>query len=325
MNPNNKPRLLITIQLIQPAILATLLCCGITLTTCISEPELTCQNNNDCFENEYCSESACFNRCGDFNGECLPGNSCKNGLCCKDERCTSPVVTIPEGDFNMGCDESTGVRCSPNAKPGHKVSVSEFKIDITEITVSQYRTCYESEHCPKPGQYSEFCNWDISGRENHPVNCIDWFNAKSYCEWAGKRLCSESEWEKAARGNDNRQYPWGNTSDTACNYAMLNGCDDEGTKPAGSLESCIYELHDMLGNVAEWVEDDWHESYLAAPTDGSAWITDARDLIVIRDLMPHRVFRGGAYTDNINSTRSFTRMEDHPDNGNPNIGVRCCY
>jgi formylglycine-generating enzyme required for sulfatase activity len=170
------------------------------------------------------------------------------------EPAPAAMVSVPAGPFFMGCNEAVDTECGPNEKPGDSVTVAAFRIDRTEVTVAQYRQCVDAGKCMQPDTGTD-CNWKKKvDRNEHPINCVDWFQAKSYCEWAGKRLPTEKEWEKAARGTDARIYPWGN--DCWSGRANVGG---NGTMPVGSHQSWAspYGALDMAGNVWEWVSDDF--------------------------------------------------------------------
>ena len=224
---------------------------------------------NQCAEGEWCNSGECSSscsfeiceglcrdfdndpdNCGGCGNQCRDLETCQVGLCCSNERCYSPMVTIPAGSFMMGCNESVDSNCDEDGReePYHDVNIPEFEVDVTEVTLGQYRVCVEDYHCSAPDTEDEECNWEHSERENHPVNCVDWYEAKAYCEWSGKRLCSESEWEKAARGTDGRVYPWGNEEPTD-ERAVIQGSLSQ----VGSKLPCVYGLYDMVGNVSEWV------------------------------------------------------------------------
>jgi serine/threonine-protein kinase len=204
----------------------------------------------------------------------------------------SKMVKVPAGEFWMGCNEKVDQECDADEKPGRSVSVDAFSIDRTEVTVAQYRDCVEAGRCTDPATTGS-CNWGQAGRDDHPVNCVDWSKAKAYCEWAGKRLPTEAEWEKAARGTDGRKYPWGN--DWSASKANVG---DDGTKPVGSYPSGAspYGAVDMAGNVWEWVSDK---------------VGDGRGL------------RGGSWNNNARLARASNRFSYDPDTRSNYVGFRC--
>ncbi len=197
----------------------------------------------------------------------------------------------------------------------HNVTLSDYYLLKTEVTVKQYSLCVaDNNRCTLPSTASETCNWGMTGREDHPVNCVDWSQAKSFCRWAeGTRLPSEAEWEYAARSEgQDIDYPWGNET-ASCDYAVMRrvgnteqeglGCGMETTmpvcsKPAGNTNE---GLCDMAGNVYEWVEDDFQGSYANAPTDGTPWINTQGRLTV-------RVRRGGGLGSDADHVRATGRV-----------------
>ncbi len=193
-------------------------------------------------------------------------------------------VRIPGGSFRMGSNEQS------DEKPVHEVRVKTFELAKSEVTVGQYGACVKAGKCTAPDT-GEYCNWGKSGREQHPVNCVDWNQARAFSVWVGGRLPTEAEWEYAARsGGKARKYPWGNEKAT-CARAVMNdggrGCGRRSTWPVCSKPkgNSAQSVCDLAGNVWEWVEDVYAESYAGAPTDGSArtggW--------------SYRVFRGGCW------------------------------
>jgi formylglycine-generating enzyme required for sulfatase activity len=196
---------------------------------------------------------------------------------------------VQAGCFIMGDSKAMSV----NEHPSHMVTVPEFKLDKYEVTTAQYKACVDAVGCTAAETHSG-CNYNISGKENHPINCISWEQSKAYCAWAGKRLPTEAEWEKAARGIDERKYPWGN-SELDCDHAVQNAtsCGNSGTAPVGSKPAGAspYGVMDMIGNVWEFIEDDWHDGYTNAPSDGSAWIDVPRT--------SYRVMRGQSWKDTV--------------------------
>ena len=199
-------------------------------------------------------------------------------------------VSIPGGSFQMGSDD---LEAYDNEQPVHQVTVPGFEMARTEVTVAQYRKCVDAGVCTEPATDSR-CNWNVAGRDSHPVNCLDWNQARAFSQWVGGRLPTEAEWEFAARsGGRDRRYPWGDQRAT-CAYAVMDegsgmGCGQNITasvcsKTAGNTDQ---GLCDMAGNVFEWVEDDYHADYTGAPVDGCAWVDDPR--------ASNRVFRGGSF------------------------------
>jgi len=220
------------------------------------------------------------------------------------DRAEVKLVTIPAGAFLYGCNGIIDLQCPDSEPPGRRAEVSAFGIDRTEVRVSEYRSCVQSGACPPPGRGGS-CNWDAPGRDEHPVNCVDWDQAAAYCSWVGKRLPSEEEWEKAARGTDGRTYPWGNES-ASCDVAVMavggaTGCGTASTAPVGSREGgrSPYGLFDMAGNVLEWTVS-LHES------GGGT-----------------RVLRGGSWLNGPRSMRSSHREGASPTLRHEAIGFRC--
>ena len=185
---------------------------------------------------------------------------------------------ISGGTFQMGSDEG-----EPNELPIHQVTVADFDLMRTEVTVEQYAACVDGNTCNEPYTGS-ICgpdnkgNWGAEGREGHPITCVDWLSAAAFCEWAGARLPSEAEWEYAARnGGQDIAYPWGDDPPT-CELAVFNdgsgaGCGTEHTwEPCGKPDGVTDQgVCDLAGNVWEWVQDWYHPTYNDAPDDGSAW------------------------------------------------------
>lgn len=167
------------------------------------------------------------------------------------------MLQVPAGDFDMGCNDALDDDCSNDEKPLHTASISEFEIDRTEVTQAQYGACLSAGKCAAPS-----CDWNCDNQD-FPASCVTWTQAAAYCDWAGKRLPSEAEWEKAARGTASSKYPWGN-DEPDCSLANLSGCSS-GAMAVGSLEAGAspYGALDMAGNVVEFVADWYDEAYYA--------------------------------------------------------------
>ena len=209
--------------------------------------------------------------------------------------CSADMVGVPGGEFFMGCNAEVDDQCYPQEKPGKQVDVPGFCIDRTEVTVTAYLACVKVGACRQPDRGGE-CNWGNPGRETHPVNCVDWQDAVTYCDWAGKRLPKEAEWEKAARGTDGRVYPWGNlfvgdranTDRSGLGHTQAVGSDPAGVSPQGAL--------DMAGNVWEWVADKVDEG---------------------------RGLRGGSWSASPRVARTSYRDRFKPSSRLPTLGFRC--
>lgn len=246
------------------------------------------------------------------------------------EPCPDGMVRIPAGHFAMGSRDG-----DPDELPVHDVTLSAYCIDRTEVTVKAYAACVATKRCtPSVIATSPLCT--RADHPEHPITCVDWQQATSYCTAMAKRLPSEAEWEYAARGRDGRRYPWGTTPPTskrinACGrecvafgtrelhrdwVAMYDG--DDGwptTAPVGSYPdgASPFGVLDLAGNVWEWTAD-WRGDY---PTTS---VTD-----------PHgpatgtaRIDRGGGWHGHLEvDARATTRSSDLPTLHSNSIGFRC--
>lgn len=162
------------------------------------------------------------------------------------------MVLVPAGEFVMGSDSNQAA-----AKPAHTVYLDSFYIDQFEVTNGDYQACAEAGVCTTGGSFR------IRRPElaQNPVVFVDWYDADTFCKWRGGRLPTEAEWEKAARGNDERLFPWGNDPIT-CDRAQYSDCD-WALSPVGSYPTGVspYGAFDMAGNAWEWVADWYAQDY----------------------------------------------------------------
>ncbi|HSW59919.1 MAG TPA: formylglycine-generating enzyme family protein [bacterium] len=237
------------------------------------------------------------------------------------------MVSVPAGSFQMGCNKAVDDQCGSNESPYHEVTLSAYKIDKYEVTTGDYQKCVDAGDCNNDNgdePHYSICNLETIDRNDHPMNCVSWYGAKAYCEWAGKRLPTEAEWEKAARGTDGRTYPWGNTPEASCDHAVINdenaggqGCGEGGTMPVGSKPLGIspYGAYDMIGNVWEWT-NDWyeHDYYETTPSENPAGPESGVS----------RVLRGGSWSyDFVVYFRASLRVDLNPDRRFYSFGFRC--
>ena len=228
------------------------------------------------------------------------------------------MVVVPAGTFRMGCLQLAG--CYDDELPVREVTIpGRFALSKYEITFADWDACVEGGGCDGYLPYDK--GW---GRGSRPVIHVNWDDAQSYVLWLSRqtgemyRLPSEAEWEYAARAGTETRFNWGddfkidlaNCRDERCRDAYPN------TAPVGSFPANAWGLHDMHGNVNEWVQDCWNgSSYEGAPTDGSAWVVDDRDC-------GSRMLRGGAWSSTPEGLRSATRVGNYPIDRLNTVGFR---
>ncbi len=242
------------------------------------------------------------------------------------------MMYIPEGEFLMGSTDEqiemllktdyckkTNCRKSyfAHEMPQHKVYLDAYWIDRTEVTNAEYARCVNAGACKAPGQWTDQSHERWYGNpkfDNYPVTIITYDQASSYCQWAGGRLPTEAEWEKAARGTDGRTFPWGNELDKS----RANTCDkwcqamsghdpsvDDGyaeIAPVGSYPdgASPYGVMDMAGNVFEYITDWYSVGYYAVSPEKNPQgpLTPVPPDPSREDLLPCRILRGGAWDEN---------------------------
>lgn len=202
-----------------------------------------------------------------------------------------PQVYIPEGTFRMG---GMDVRSGPDEMPAHDVALHGYWIDQLEVTNAMYALCVQAGTCTLPQQLksqrrAEY--YEDPAFKDYPVIYVTWGQAKSYCEWAGRHLPTEAEWERAARGDDWRTFPWGEeeADGLRANFNMLVGDTSRvGTFPLGASP---FGVLDMAGNVAEWTHDFYSAAYYASLTDAFNPLGPETSVTL------RRVVRGGSLGD----------------------------
>ncbi|MCC7360358.1 MAG: SUMF1/EgtB/PvdO family nonheme iron enzyme [Anaerolineales bacterium] len=225
---------------------------------------------------------------------------------------------VPAGEFGMGSDSA-----APDQAPYHLVTLDAFWIDQTEVTVAQYIQCVKSGVCAPPlnlGSVTRATYYDDPQYLGYPVIFINWAQARTYCEWTGRRLPTEAEWEKAARGTDARLYPWGNEPpDPQRLNFQASGFQD--TVPVGQYPDGAgpYGALDMAGNVSEWVAD-WYDAGYYAVSPNLNPLGPAQTGCPEGDCRP---LRGGNWNSRPEEVTTSARLFYGPNDTRDAFGVRC--
>ncbi len=227
------------------------------------------------------------------------------------------MVFIPEGPFIMGTDDEDAF---PNTKPAHEVNLKGFWIDRYEVSNGQYAQCVEDKFCTLPKDLSSASRKDYYTNPDYadyPVIHVDHYQAEAYCKWAGKRLPTEAEWEKAARGEDSYRYPWGDELPDQI-PAQINLFESGDTAPVDSFPegASPYGVYNMEGNVWEWTADQYDEFwYSTSPVD------DPKASFGINEY----VIRGYSWAYPFSHYDITTRSAVYSLNHTYDLGFRCAY
>lgn len=224
-----------------------------------------------------------------------------------------PIAVIPAGEFWMGIDGTIGLE---DERPRHKVWLDAFSMDLYEVTTRRYAR-FLADTVRTPPWLWDSVNLAIHGER--PVVGVDWEDAGAYCRWAGKRLPTEAEWEKAARGTDERKYPWGNQTPTAdlANFAVgARFSYSQALMPVGRYENAKspFGLYDMAGNVWEWVQDWYDGAYYERSPDRNPTGPEEGQF---------KVLRGGSWSELPKYLLTYGRFKLLPNARNSYTGFRC--
>lgn len=236
------------------------------------------------------------------------------------------MLLVPAGYFLMGTSQAdiNELRTLVNFKqdwcadelPQRRVYVDTFYMDETPVTNAEYKKFLDANPAyPVPLNWNRRTRAFPANREDHPVTLVSWNNASAYAAWAGKRLPTEAEWEKAARGTDDRRFPWGRRMDSSCcNSKEAHHGETTPVMLYASVGASPYGLVDMAGNVWEWCSD-WYDAnyYAQAPTENPRGAADG----------DWRVLRGGAWDMSLDYARCASRDFIVPDEGYATVGFRC--
>jgi sulfatase modifying factor 1 len=240
------------------------------------------------------------------------------------------MAEVPAGTFTMGANDEGEM----DERPAHQVTLKSFWLDVYEVTNGQYRECVEAKVC-RPWREDAAKSMHYGAERlfrgpKQPVVGVSWDDAKTYCEWKGKRLPREAEWEHAARGDDGRKYPWGNETPDPKKHGCFGGCKGGATADVGSFpaDAGPYGHHDLAGNVWEWTADYYDPyAYKRSGADKGVpgtcpEILETQDELRKNNMQGYtgtnpipteceRVLRGGAFNYHAKGLRSSNRVH-HP-------------
>lgn len=306
-----------------------------------------CADDTSCASGELCVRSRCVSvECRDDDAcakgsrciayqcvtpSCTRSSECNDSALCFDGQCRPPVyellgsdgremALVPGGAFLMGSSSDTAVS---DEKPAHWVELDSFWLDQFEVSAADYARCVSAGACTEmgtlPGSDQTQCTYGQEAHQNKPMNCVSWSAARNYCSWAGKRLPSEAEWERAAGGGQGINYPWGNAAPSCkltCRKEKEDGCGTKMPCGVGEKDGDVSPagVRDMGGNVSEWVEDGYDSSYYdKCPRLRPHGVTDA----------DRKSVRGGDFVDLFDPLRVVSRDRLSPELRSVTVGFRC--
>jgi eukaryotic-like serine/threonine-protein kinase len=217
-------------------------------------------------------------------------------------------IYIPAGEFIMGSANTQG-----GDNPQHRVYLDSFWMDKFDVTNAMYAKCLDAGICSPPARYDTF--FGVWAYRDYPVVWVNWYQADTYCQWAGRALPTEAQWEKAARGTDGRRYPWGNQAPDPhlanFNLSLIGEPVPVYRYPLGASP---YGVLNMAGNVREWIADWFNQDYYRispyANPKGPASGTQ-------------RILRAGSYAEDEKQISVFTRFKHLPDSAGLSRSFRC--
>lgn len=301
-----------------------------------------CAVDGDCGPGRYCPTNGfCApklptggNCTGEGDHACTIGN-CVNNAC---SPCPKGMQFVSSGAATLGSDPKADPDAQSDEQPQHVATISAYCVDRTEVTVAAYRACVASTACMPPANThadAAECTFtaNAGALEARPINCLTWQQSKTFCEWAGdgtvhalgaRRLPTEAEWEKQARGLDKRIWPWGNAA-PSCSYENFDNSGNGSAYCVGTTSDVAsysmkgdspYGTADAAGNVYEWVADWYDKHAYNACINGCSNPTGP-------NMGMARVIRGGSWTSPDSYTRCAFRNYQPPDKFFTNVGVRC--
>jgi sulfatase modifying factor 1 len=238
----------------------------------------------------------------DLDASCPDGFACASGVCTPSATGAADLVTFPAGPFTMGCP-LPAASCQSDALPAHAVVLSvAFSIQRSEVTAAEYATCGA---CKKPAT--------VTTELDVPVRGIDWNDATAYCKSISRRLPTEAEWERAARGIGDATYPWGATTPD-CTLANFLGCGGNPSSDDHSPDGDANGIHNLAGNVREWVDDYYDASFYMSGQNSDPDNQHAAG---------NRVVRGGGFESTSAMLTTWARDQADELHGFEDVGVRC--